>query len=107
LTLTISGLPDDASWNQDLTPIYVDSITGIGVPIKTTGKAEPGIYNLTFTITSDSGVEHNETITLVLADDYGDTMGPEVFFPILICEIMIVIIILIIVVIIYLKRKNK
>jgi uncharacterized membrane protein len=107
LTLTISGLPEEASWNQDLTPIYIDSITGIGVQIKTTGRAEPGTYNLTFTLSSDSGIEHNDTITLVIADDYGDTMATEVFLPILICEIIIVIIILVVVLIIIFRRKNR
>ena len=107
LTLTISGLPEDVSWNQDLTPIYVDSITGIGVLIKTTGKTEPGTYNLTFTFTSDSGIEQNDTITLELSEDYGKSIDPEVYIPLLIIEIIIVIIIIIVILIIFLKRKKR
>ena len=107
LTLTLSGLPSDVSWNQDVTPIYVDSITGIGVLVKTKGETEHGIYNITFTFTSDSGIEHNNTITLELTEDYGKTGDPESFLPLVIIEIMIVIIILIVIILIFVKRKKS
>jgi hypothetical protein len=107
LTLTISGLPQEVSWNQDLTPIYIDSVTGIGVKIKTTGETEPGFYNLTFTLTSDSGIEHVDNISLELSEDYGSSVDSESFLPLLIIEIIILIIIIIIVIIYFKIKKSR
>ena len=64
VTLTIDGLPDDIYWNEDITPVYVGTPTGLTLKFQTRITTQLGKYNLTFTIQSESGLEHNTTVEL-------------------------------------------
>jgi uncharacterized membrane protein len=64
VTLTIDGLPDDIYWNEDITPVYVETTTGLILKFQTRITTQLGKYNLTFTIRSESGLEHNTTVEL-------------------------------------------
>jgi hypothetical protein len=64
VTLTIDGLPSNILWNEDLTPVYIETPTELKLKLQTRTSTQLGTYNLTFSIRSESGLEHNATVEL-------------------------------------------
>ncbi len=85
VTLTIEGLPSNIFWNEDLTPVYIETPTELKLKLQTRATTALGTYNLTFSIRSESGLEHNATVELEIISP-GNTkndkneLDPTIFY---------------------------